>query len=105
MSKSTDPGSNLVYFLLGAAAGAAIALLFAPVEGEKARKMIGDKAGDVKDKATDFTSSVAQSARDRYSEIANKAQEVLGRSQQTMNDTMDNMREVAADAANGSGPA
>ena len=45
-------GSNLVFFLVGAAAGAAIALLYAPQDGESTRRLIGEKAGEYKGKAT-----------------------------------------------------
>jgi gas vesicle protein len=97
MRNSNESASNLVFFLLGAACGAAIALLYAPVEGEKARQMIGEKAGDMKDKATDFTSNVAQTARDKYTDLTSKAQDILSRSQQAVSSAADS----ATDAMNG----
>ena len=42
MSKD-NLGSSLVFFMLGAATGAAIALLYAPQEGEATRKFLADK--------------------------------------------------------------
>ena len=47
--KST--GSILVAFALGAAAGAAIALLYAPASGEETRRKLRDKAREGRDKA------------------------------------------------------
>ena len=37
-----EAGSNLVFFLLGAAVGAAVALLYAPQEGAETRRIITD---------------------------------------------------------------
>ena len=56
-------GSSLVIFLLGAAVGATVAILYAPMTGAETRAQIADKAGTLKDKATDlfglFDSTVA----------------------------------------------
>jgi gas vesicle protein len=43
-------GSMLVAFALGAIAGAAIALLYAPASGEETRRKIGEKAREGRDK-------------------------------------------------------
>lgn len=44
-------GGLFVAFLAGGLIGAGLALLYAPVSGEEARKKLGDLAGDVKKKA------------------------------------------------------
>ena len=44
-------GSVLVAFLLGAAAGAAIALLYAPAPGEETRRKLAERARDGRDRA------------------------------------------------------
>ena len=104
-------GSNLVYFLLGAACGAAIALLYAPQEGEATRRMIGEKANEYKDKASEvtsniglraseITSNVAQTAKDKVTLISDKAQELLNRSQQAANDGIDAAAEKAHSVVN-----
>ena len=54
-------GSVMLAFLVGAAAGAAVALLFAPASGEETRKFIGDKAREGREKAAD----AARQARER----------------------------------------
>ena len=41
---SGSPGNILLAFLLGAAAGAAVALLYAPQSGEKTRRFLSEKA-------------------------------------------------------------
>ena len=43
-------GSVMVAFVLGAVAGAAVALLFAPASGEETREYLGEKAREGKAK-------------------------------------------------------
>jgi gas vesicle protein len=88
-------GSGLVFFLLGAATGAAVALLYAPQEGEATRRMIGDKANEVKDKASEVTSNVGQTVKDKYSTLTDKVQEYVGRGQQVAHDAIDNTADKA----------
>ncbi len=103
MSKDNSAASGLVYFLLGAAAGAAIALLYAPQEGEATRRLLTDKANEVKDRASEVTTNVTAQARDKWSQVADKAQDLKGtvadkaqdlinRGQQVVNDTADKAR-------------
>ena len=93
-------GSNLVFFLVGAAAGAAIALLYAPQDGETTRRMIGDKASDVKDKATEFGTNVASTARDKWSVASDKITNLVARGQDTANEKVDAMAGKAHAAIN-----
>jgi gas vesicle protein len=106
MSNNSNWGGNLVFFLLGAATGAAVALLYAPQEGEATRRLIGEKAGDIKDKATEYSSTVAQTAKDKWGNIAdtvtskaqdlsNKAQDVLKRGQGAAHNAIDSAAEKA----------
>lgn len=46
-------GTIVVTFVLGALAGAAIALLLAPASGEETRRILSDKAKEGRDKASD----------------------------------------------------
>jgi gas vesicle protein len=96
MSKDSNAGSNLVCFLLGAAVGAAVALLYAPQEGETTRRLLGEKATEMKDKAAEMSSTVAQTAKEKTSLLKEKAgqasdklSEMLHRSQQESKDAMD----------------
>jgi gas vesicle protein len=50
---SIGPGSLLVAFVLGAAAGAAFALLYAPAAGDEAREYLGTKAREGRAQAAD----------------------------------------------------
>ena len=85
-------GSNLVFFLLGAATGAAIALLYAPQEGEATRRVIGEKANEYKDRATEMTSNWTQAAKEKVNMASDKVQDLLNRGQQSADDAMDNAR-------------
>lgn len=46
-------GSILLAFVLGAVAGAAVALLYAPVTGRETREFLGEKAREGREKATE----------------------------------------------------
>jgi gas vesicle protein len=46
-------GTILVTFVLGALAGAAVALLLAPATGEETRRILSEKAKEGRDKASD----------------------------------------------------
>ena len=50
-SDNNGAGSVMVAFVVGALAGAAVALLFAPASGEETREFLGQKAREGKDKA------------------------------------------------------
>ncbi len=96
-------GSNLVFFLLGAATGAAVALLYAPQDGESTRRLITDKAGEYKEKASDVASNVANTAKDKWGQVADQAQTVLSRGQQKANDTIDGVADKAHASVNNMG--
>jgi gas vesicle protein len=72
-------GSILMAFLLGAAAGAAVALLYAPQEGEKTRELLAAKARE---------------GRQRASELAEKAGDVLAQGREQINNAIDRGRDA-----------
>jgi gas vesicle protein len=96
-------GSNLVFFLVGAAAGAAIALLYAPQDGESTRRLIGEKAGEYKGKATDFTSNVATTAKDKWGVASDKIQNLVQRGQNSANAGIDAVADKAHTGVNSIG--
>ena len=53
MSDDRGAGGVMVAFMLGASAGAAVALLVAPASGEETRRKLGDKAREGRDKASE----------------------------------------------------
>jgi gas vesicle protein len=62
--ESGGPGSIMLAFLLGAAAGAAVALLYAPQTGDETRRFLGDKAREGRQRASEF----AGKASDAFSQ-------------------------------------
>ncbi len=53
MSEDRGAGGVLVAFMLGAVAGAAVALLMAPATGEETRRKLGERAREGRDKASE----------------------------------------------------
>jgi gas vesicle protein len=53
MAEDHNAGSILVAFVLGAVAGASLALLWAPAAGEETRRKLGERAREGKDKANE----------------------------------------------------
>lgn len=51
--ESVGAGSILLSFILGAVAGAAVALLYAPATGRETREFLGEKAREGRDRAAD----------------------------------------------------
>ena len=53
MPEDRGAGGVMVAFMLGAIAGAAVALLVAPASGDETRRKLGEKAREGRDKASD----------------------------------------------------
>lgn len=64
-------GSILLAFLLGAAAGAAVALLYAPQAGEKTRELLGEKAREGRKRATDFAAKASDTFTQGRDQVSN----------------------------------
>jgi gas vesicle protein len=80
-------GSVVLAFLVGAVAGAAVALLYAPATGRETREFLGEKARE---------------GRNRATEAAAKGREVLGRSRETVATAVERGREAYQQARSGS---
>ncbi len=71
---------NLIWFLAGAAVGAAVALLFAPKTGRELRKMIRDKTAEGGDYVKDAGRDIYGKGRELYErgrELAEDAAELI----------------------------
>jgi gas vesicle protein len=55
MAHDGNSGSVFMAFVIGAAAGAAVALLYAPASGEETRRKLADKAREGRDRADDLS--------------------------------------------------
>lgn len=53
MSRDEGAGTVVAAFVLGAIAGAAVALLMAPASGEETRRLLAEKAREGKDRANE----------------------------------------------------
>lgn len=72
-------GSVFVAFVVGAIAGAAVALLYAPAPGEETRRRIADKAKEGRGKAED---------------LAREGREFLNRQRETLTTAVDRGRDA-----------
>ncbi|RPJ69478.1 MAG: YtxH domain-containing protein [Acidobacteria bacterium] len=76
-------GKILTAFLVGAAAGAAVALLFAPATGKETREFITEKAREGREKAA---------------EAARQTREALARQRETITSAIERGREAYREA-------
>ena len=72
-------GSVLLAFLLGAVAGAAVALLYAPAAGRETREFLGEKARE---------------GRDRAGEAAVKGREMFNQGREKLSTAVERGREA-----------
>ena len=70
-------GSLLMAFVLGAAAGAAIAVLYAPTSGDEAREYLGEKARE---------------RREQAAEAAKRSREFLNRQRDNLSNAFEGAR-------------
>ena len=77
-----DTGSKLVWFLTGAAIGAAVALLYAPASGERTRHLITKKTGEGRDALLESGRDLMDRGREYYDKgrkLAEEAGELFDR--------------------------
>ncbi len=86
----TDPAGYLGWFFLGAALGAAAALLLAPRSGRETRDLLAEKSGDIARKAQEF----AAEAQGRAGEWVDKGREVFEEQTQRLITAFDAGREA-----------
>jgi gas vesicle protein len=78
-----NAGKILTAFVIGAAAGAAVALLFAPVSGKETREFLGEKAREGREKAA---------------EAARQTREALARQRETISSAIERGRDAYREA-------
>ena len=75
--RGTGTGDLTLAFLLGAAAGAAVALLFAPAAGRETREFLGQKAREGQDKAAELAKEAWSRQRDTLVTAMEKGREAF----------------------------
>jgi len=67
MSRDSNAGGSVMLaFVMGAVAGAAVALLFAPAAGEETRDYLGKRAREGRDRAKDAARDAGEQGREFY---------------------------------------
>ena len=61
-----DNGEKLVWFLVGATVGAAVALLYAPQSGDQTRQLLGQRLADGRDILADKGADLVDKGRELY---------------------------------------
>jgi len=59
-------GENFVWFLIGAAAGASVALLYAPQSGNRTRRMLGRKLSEGREVLEEQGSELLEKSRELF---------------------------------------
>jgi gas vesicle protein len=88
-NQGTGAGGVLMAFAVGAAVGAAVALLFAPAKGEETREYLGQRAKE---------------GRDRAAEAARQGRDMVNRGRETLTTAFDRAREQFQAATREAGP-
>lgn len=73
--EGNSAGNTLLAFALGALAGAAIALLYAPASGEETRRKLRRRARQGRDRVSELVNE----GRDRVADVVNEGREVFER--------------------------
>jgi gas vesicle protein len=76
---NNNSGSIIVAFALGALAGAAVALLYAPASGEETRRKVADKTRE---------------GRERASRMAQQGKEFVDRQRENLTDVVERSRQA-----------
>ena len=84
-NNGSSAGNVLVAFALGAIAGAAIALLYAPASGEETRRKLAEKARE---------------GRDRAEAVARESREFISRQRENLSAAVERGREAFDQARN-----
>ncbi len=77
-----DTGDRILWFMVGAALGASVALLYAPMTGDKTRRMISRKAREGRDVLNDRGGDLIDKGRDLYKQgrrVADEAADLFER--------------------------
>jgi gas vesicle protein len=82
MARDNDAADGILWFLVGAAVGAGVALLYAPKSGKETRKFLAKQAERGREYVETATSEIVDKSKDVYErgrEVADEAAELFER--------------------------
>ena len=82
-------GENMIWFLVGASFGAAVALLYAPQSGDRTRRLIVRKLADSRDALADSGADLVDKGRELFEHgrrVADDAAELFERGRKLVRD-------------------
>ena len=91
-----DNGGKLIWFVAGAAIGAAVALLYAPQSGQDTRRYLGEKAKEGKDAISESGREMMERGRELYDRgrrMADEAAEMFERGRKIVDGATESVRE------------
>lgn len=97
MAEDQETGGKLIWFIAGAAIGAAVALLYAPASGADTRKYIGQKTKEGREALTESGKEMYDRGRELYERgrrIADEAAEMLERGKQMVDKAVEATSDV-----------
>ncbi len=104
-SYESDSTNQLLSFVCGAIAGAAAALLFAPMRGQEMRATLGDAARQGKDRLREYTEAGKEWAQDSAQSAGRWAQDQVGQGEQSGRSSLDETRASIDDGLDRTGSA
>ncbi len=86
--EGNSAGTTLLAFVLGAAVGAVVALLYAPASGEETRRKVREKAREGRDRVADIAGDLKHDGR----EFINRQRELVGAAVEHGKETFERVR-------------
>ena len=99
MATDDGAGSGLVLlaFLVGAATGAAVALLYAPATGRETRELLGEKSREGRERALALAEKGKQAiseGREKAAALAEKGKQAINEGRETLTTAIERGREA-----------
>ena len=95
--EGSGSGSVLLAFLVGAVAGAALALLYAPATGRETRELLSEKSREGREKAAALAQKgrqVIDEGREKAVALAEKGRQAINEGRETLTTAIERGREA-----------